>query len=40
MLQNMYSLNGDVNNKKEKNYAMILTSMSENVQPNKQDYKD
>ena len=38
MLQNMYLINGYVNNKEESNYAMLLTSMSENVQSNKQNY--
>ena len=38
ILQNMYLMNGDVNNKEERHYAMLLTSMSENVQANKQNY--
>ena len=35
MLQNVNLMNGDVNNKEENNYAMLLTNMSENVQANK-----
>ena len=39
MLQYMYLMNGDVNNKEERNYAMILKTMSSYVQANKQKYK-
>ena len=39
MLQNMYLMNGDVHNKYERYYAMLLTSISTNVQASKQNYK-
>ena len=39
MLQNMYLINGDFDNKEEINCVMLLTSMSENVQCSKQTYK-
>ena len=32
MLQNIYLLNGDINNKEEINYVMLITSMSLNIQ--------
>ena len=35
ILQNIYLMNSDVNNKEEINYAMLLTSMSEIYKPTK-----
>ena len=32
MLQNIYLLNGGINNKEEINYVMLITSMSLNIQ--------
>ena len=39
MLQNLYLMNVNVNKKEERNSAMLITIMSENVQANKQNYK-
>ena len=39
MLQNLYLMNDDINKKEERNSAMLITIMSENVQASKQKYK-
>ena len=39
MLQNIYLMNGDINNKEEINYVMLITSMSQNKQGKKQNDK-
>ena len=39
MLQNIYLMNGDINNKEEINYVMLYTSMPLNIQAKKQNDK-
>ena len=39
MLQNIYLMNGDINNKEEIIYVMLITSMSKNIQAKKQNDK-
>ena len=39
MLKNVYLMNGDINKKEEINYAMLITSMSLNIQTKKQNEK-
>ena len=39
ILQNIYLMNGNFNNKEERNYAMLLTIMSETIKARKQKDK-
>ena len=39
MLQNIYLMNIDINNKEDKNYVVLITSMSKNIQAKKQNNK-
>ena len=39
MLQTIYLMNGDINNKEEIDYVMLITSMSSNIQAKNQNEK-